>query len=99
MFQWFLEQLIAVMRDELRGMERRIMATLKDVKDAEDRIGTSIARATSQNAANIKALADAIANQADPAEVQALLDEATAHADALDAAFPDTSGAGAQAQS
>ena len=72
----------------LRAMEKRIMATLKDVKDAEDKIGTDIAVAVATNADNLKKLSDAISAAADPAEVQSLLDEANAHAAALEAAFP-----------
>lgn len=91
MFEWLLTEFRAIIRSELQAMEKRIMAaTLKDVKDAEDRLGQSIVRATAQNAANVKALADAIANEADQDELEALATEAKAHADAMDAAFPDT---------
>lgn len=70
---------------------------LDKIQAAEDRLGVSVARATSQNAANIKALADAIAKAQEPNATEAddkaldkILAQTVAAADKLDAAFPST---------
>ena len=81
-------QAYRLLKADIDAMEQRIMSTLADIKAAEDKVGSDIATAVATNAANVKALADAIANQADPAEIQSLVDEATAHSAALEAAFP-----------
>ena len=84
-----LAQAVSQIVSAVASSERRIMAQIDDLKAAEDRIGTDIATAVATNAANLKEIADLIAKQSDPApDLQALIDEAKAHADALEAAFP-----------
>ena len=92
-----LNWLLRDLRAELQTMRTEMNDRLDKIQAAEDRLGQSVARATSQNAANVKALADAIAKaqaqDATPADDEALdkiLAQTVAAADKLDAAFPST---------
>jgi hypothetical protein len=98
-FNWLLRDI----RADLKGMETRMSDKLDKIQAAEDRLGASIARATAVNAANVKALADAIAKAQSPdatnkddAALDKILATTIAHADNLDAAFPGVSASEAE---
>ena len=92
-----LNWLLRDIRADLYSMRTEMNDRLDKIQAAEDRLGQSVARATSQNAANVKALADAIAKAqaqdatpADDAALDKILAQTVAAADKLDAAFPAT---------
>lgn len=90
---------------EILANQKVIMTALENIKAAEAKLGTSVAAAIAAQAVNAKALADAIAKSAaagtvadDSDDLQALADDMTAKAAALDAAFnPPAPGTDTQA--
>lgn len=89
MIKLLLDAIRGSWRSDLQAMEKRIMATLDDLKAAEDKVGTDIATAIKINSDNVAKLQAALAAAVDPSPaIQALIDETVAHAQALESAFP-----------